>query len=334
VTSPSHARSNLPHGLVPRVLWSLVTLASAGLLVAQRSGVTLPAHLVPAAAVAITTMYAGALANRIGGRPVVSCAVALALGVVAQVSHVSVLVAGVAVATAVLAGLLAVMETVPAADFLRAVREVVIATVVAGVGALAVAAYDVRIEPGRFRYVALVAAVLGILALVSGLGAGLHGLGRRGALVLVAGTLLLVAVVAYGEALSRWGTPELIHAISRTRTLIREHLHAVPHPVEVLLGYPALVWGVFMRARRRQGWWVCAFGVAATISTACALADPSVTLTRALLGSGYSLVLGLALGYLAIRLDLFLTGPSGRRARRDEQAHAHRPEPGRTRSLR
>jgi hypothetical protein len=334
VTSPSHARSNLPHGLVPRVLWSLVTLAAAGLLVAQRAGVTLPAHLVPAAAVAITTMYAGALANRIGGRPVVSGAVALALGLVAELSRVSVLVAGVAVATAVLAGLLAVMETVPAADFLRAVREVLVATVVAGAGAFAVAAYAVRTEPGRFRYVALVAAVLGILALVSGLGAGLHGLGRRGALVLVAGTLLLVAVVAYGEALSRWGTPELIHAIARTRTLIRGHLHAVPHPMEVLLGYPALVWGVFMRARRRQGWWVCAFGVAATISTACALADPSVTLTRALLGSGYSLVLGLMLGYLVIRLDLFFTGPSGRRARRDEEAHAHRPEPGRTRSLR
>jgi hypothetical protein len=169
---------------------------------------------------------------------------------------------------------------------------------------------------------------------VSGLGAGLHGLGRRGALVLVAGTVLLVAVVAYGEALSRWGTPELIHAIERTRTAIRDHLHAVPHPIEVLLGWPALVWGVFMRARRRQGWWVAAFGVVATISTACALVDPAVGLRRAVLGSAYSVVLGLLLGYLVIRVDLFFTGPRGRRARRDEEAHALRPEPGRTRSLR
>jgi hypothetical protein len=319
---------------VPRVLWFLVTLASAGVLVAERARVDLPAHLVPGAAVAITTLYAGALAHRIGGRPLVSGVVAFALAGGARLTDLSVLAAGVAVATAVLAGLLAVIETVPAAGFVQAVREVVVATVVSAVGALAVASYPLETVPMRFRYVALGAAVLGILALVSGLGAGLHGLGRRGALALVTGTVLLVAAVAYGEALSRWGTPELVHAIERTRTFLGDHLHAVPHPIEVLIGYPALTWGVFMRARRRQGWWVCAFGVVATISTACALVDPTMSLTRVLLGSGYSLVLGLGLGYLVIRVDLFFTGPRGRRARRDEEAHAHRPEPGRTRSLR
>lgn len=288
----------------------------------------------PSAAVALTTMYAAALANRIGGRPVASAGVGLALGVAARLTELPMLVAGVAVATAVLAGLLAVMETVPAAGFLQAVREVAVAVVVSGAGALAVAAYGAETQPARFRYVALGAAVLGVLALVSGLGAGLHGLGRRGALVLVAGTVLLVAAVAYGEALSRWGTPELIQAIARTRVFIRDHFHAVPHPIEVLLGYPALAWGVFMRARRRQGWWVVAFGVVATISTACALVDPAVGLDRALLGSGYSVVLGLVIGYLVIRIDLFFTGPRGSRARRDEEATAHRPEPGRTRSLR
>lgn len=334
MASPTHARSNLTHGAFPRVLWFLVTLAAAGLLVAQRAKVDLPAHLLPVAAVAITTTYAGALANRVGGRPFVSGAVGLALGLAAKLSDLPMLVAGVAVTTAVLAALLAVMVTVPATGFLKAVREVVVATAVAWVGALAVAAYSTQNDPGRFRYVALGAAVLGILALVSGLGAGLHGLGRRGALVMLAGTVLLVAVVAYGEALSRWGTPELVHGIARTRMFIRDHLHAVPHPIEVLLGYPALAWGVFMRARRRQGWWVVAFGVAATISSACALVDPRVSMDRALLGSGYSLVLGLALGYLVLRLDLFFTGPRGHRARLDEEASAHRPEPGRTRSLR
>lgn len=316
------------------MIWFLVTLCAAGVLVAERADLRLPSHAVPAAAVAITTMYAAALAHRIGGRPFVSGAVALALAAAAPLSDLAVLVAGVGVATAVLAGLLAVMETLPASGFLQAVREVVVAIVLAGVGALAVAAYHPVIEPQRFRYVALGAAVLGVLALVSGLGAGLHGLGRRGALVLVAGTVLLVAAVAYGEALSRWGTPELIHVISRTRMTVRDHLHAVPHPIEVLLGWPALVWGVFMRARRRQGWWVSAFGVVATISTACALVDPAVGLHRAMLGSAYSVVLGLLLGYVAIRIDLFFTGPRGRRARRDEEAHALRPEPGRTRALR
>jgi hypothetical protein len=89
-----------------------------------------------------------------------------------------------------------------------------------------------------------------------------------------------------------------------------------------------------MRARRRQGWWVSAFGVAATLTVTCALIDPTVSDRRALLGEGYSLVLGLVVGYLVIRLDLFFTGPRGRRARQDEEAAAHRPEPARTRALR
>ncbi|MGI9157048.1 MAG: hypothetical protein ACR2FG_10480 [Marmoricola sp.] len=313
-------------------------LAATGVLVAElvaRPGAAGGmAHLVPAAAVVLTTLYAGALANRAGGRPVVCATVGLGLGLAAQLSQEPVLLAGVSVATAVVAGILAVMETVPATGVLQAVREVLVATVVAGVGALAVTAYDTSIDPGRFRYLALVAAALGIVALVGGLGAGLHGLGRRGALVLAAGTLLLVAVVLYGEALSRWGTPELEHAVAQVRSMIRVHLHAVPHPIQALLGFPALTWGVVMRARRRQGWWVCAFGVAATVSTACALIGPTGSLAHVLLGSGYSLVLGIAIGYLVIRLDLLLTGPRGQRARRDEQALAHRPEPGRTRSLR
>ena len=38
---------------------------------------------------------------------------------------------------------------------------------------------------------------------------------------------------------------------------------------------------------------------------------------------------GLALGYLVIRADAFLTGTRGRRARQLEEQSAHRPEPAR-----
>lgn len=176
VTSPTHPRSHLTHGLLPRVLWFPVTFAAAGALISERAGVALPAHLVPAAAVAVTSTYAWALANRIGGRPLVSATVALALGVVAELSDLASLVAGMAVATAVLAALLAVMETVPARDFGQAVREVLVATALAGPGALAVPAFTTGTEPSRLRLVVLGAAVLAMLALVSGLGAGLHGL--------------------------------------------------------------------------------------------------------------------------------------------------------------
>jgi hypothetical protein len=92
-----------------------------------------------------------------------------------------------------------------------------------------------------------------------------------------------------------------------------------------------------MRARRRQGWWVCAFGVAATAPIANALVNPSVALSEVALSIGYGLVVGLAIGFVVIRLDVALTGPSGgsrgRRGRRDEEATALRPEPSRTRPL-
>ena len=54
-----------------------------------------------------------------------------------------------------------------------------------------------------------------------------------------------------------------------------------------------------MRARRRQGWWVCAFGVGATAPIAQALIDPAVTRQESALALGYALVVGLVLGVLA-----------------------------------
>ena len=47
----------------------------------------------------------------------------------------------------------------------------------------------------------------------------------------------------------------------------------------------------------------------------------------------YSLLPGLVLGYLLIRVDLLFTGPRGRRARGEEEATAIRPEPARLQPL-
>ncbi len=75
-----------------------------------------------------------------------------------------------------------------------------------------------------------------------------------------------------------------------------------------------------MRARRRQGWWVCAFGVAGTAAVANSLANPAISFEESGLSVAYGLVVGLFLGYLVTRLDLALTGatrarPTGRRSR-------------------
>ena len=88
-----------------------------------------------------------------------------------------------------------------------------------------------------------------------------------------------------------------------------------------------------MRARRRQGWWVCAFGVTATTRIANSLVDPAVTLRESGLSLLYGVVVGLVLGFVVIRLDIALTGAPGRRGRRAEEAGALRPEPVRTRAL-
>jgi hypothetical protein len=88
-----------------------------------------------------------------------------------------------------------------------------------------------------------------------------------------------------------------------------------------------------MRARRRQGWWVCAFGVALTAPVAYALVDPGRSVLSVGLATAYGALIGLVLGYLLIRLDLALTGPRGRRLAETEAVTAVRPEPGRTRAL-
>ena len=105
-----------------------------------------------------------------------------------------------------------------------------------------------------------------------------------------------------------------------------------------LLGVPALTWGTHMRARRRQGWWVCAFGVALTGPVAYSLVDPGRSVREVALSIGYGALIGLVLGYLLIRIDLRLTGPRltgprGRRLAEREEATAVRPEPGRTHAL-
>ena len=175
--------------------------------------------------------------------------------------------------------------------------------------------------------------MLGSFGIVYRLGAGLHGLGRRGTVIVLIGAVVLALTLAYAELLRQYGTPGLVSTLLDSVGWIRERLGAFPRPLETVLGIPALAWGCHMRARRRQGWWVCAFGVAATAPAAQALLNPSITLLESALSVIYGLVLGLAIGFVIIRVDLALTGPRGARARRAEEAAAVRPEPPRTSPL-
>lgn len=307
----------------------LVGVVALGLAVAEVG----PSWVDGVGAIAVSSAYTWALASRTGGRPLVFAGLAAVLGVVTVVTEVEVLTGGAAVLTCVVSGVLAVMMTVPAPSYLKAVRETLIACAIAALGALATVGFEPHADRERFEYVTLALGFALVLVLVFRFGAGLHGLGRRGFLTVVVGSLVLALTIAYAELLRRYGISSVVEPALDAVRWSREHLRAFPRPIVVLLGIPALVWGVHMRARRRQGWWVCAFGVAATLPVAQSLVNPQGSFLEALLQTLYGIVLGLVVGYLVIRLDLALTGPRGSRARAAEEAAAHRPEPSRFRSL-
>lgn len=310
----------------------VVVLAGLGALVAAMVP-TGPSWLSSAGAVAVASAYTWALAARTGGRPLVFGGLALVLGVAVLVLDFDALRTGAAVLTCVVTAVLGVVATVPAVTYLRAVREAAIAVLIAAVGALATVGFEPVITLARFEYATLGLALLGAFAVVYRLGAGLYGLGRRGVLVVLIGTAVLALTLVYAELLRDYGTPGLVRTLLDGVVWTRETLGAFPRPIESVLGVPALVWGCHMRARRRQGWWVCAFGVGATASVAQALLNPQVSPVESGLSAFYGLVVGLVIGFVVIRVDLALTGPRGSRARRAEEAAAGRPEPARTQAL-
>lgn len=282
-----------------------------------------------AGAVAVSTILSAALAHRTGGRPVVSLLLALAIGLAAVIVGGPTLQTGAAVLTVVVGGVYAVMATVPAVSFWLAAREVLIATLISGFTAVAAVGFEPTVVEPRFDYASLLLSLGLVFALVHRLGAGIHGLGRRGLIVVLVGVLVLVLTLAYAELLRRYGAGPVVGSVLDFAAWTTDRIGAFPRPLVVFLGIPALLWGCFQRARRRQGWWVCAFGVSATVPLAQGLLQPDGSFLEAGLQGLYSLVPGLLLGYLLVRLDLALTAPRGARGRRAEEADAHRPEPSR-----
>ena len=316
-------------------------LVALGVLVVAGGLAALVAALIPVGppwldslgAVAVATAYSWGLAARTGGRPVVFGALTLVLGVLVLVLDQDYLRTGAAVMTCVVSAVLAVMATTPAVRFVRAARECVIAVLIAAIGAMATIGFDPVVSVVRFEYVTLGLAMVGAFGVVYRLGAGLHGLGRRGLLVVAIGGVLLAVTLLYAEMLRRYGSQDLVENLLGGVRWSRDHLGAFPRPIETVLGVPALAWGCHMRARRRQGWWLCAFGVAATAPVANALVNPAISLLECGLSVLYGLVVGLAIGYAIIRSDLALTGSRGQGGRRLEEAAAVRPEPPRTAAL-
>jgi len=321
------AASPLPLGA-----WAVLVLAGAALLVCAMVPVG-PDWLGITGSVTVGAAYAWALAARTGGRPVIFGTLALGIGLLASWVDQAVISTGTSVLTTVVAAVLGVMATVPAQTFLAAVRECLVGMVLAAVGAMAAVGFEPSIDVTRFEYLGLGLALVAAGTLVFRLGAGLHGLGRRGVAVVAIGGAILLATLLYAELLRRYGSTGLVDWLLARVDWSRDHLGAFPRPIVAVLGVPALAYGCHMRARRRQGWWVCAFGVAATSPVATSLGNPAVELSEVVLSAAYGLLVGLVLAFVVIRLDLALTGNAGRRRRDAEQTAAVRPEPGRTSAL-
>ncbi len=300
-----------------------------------------PHALARIGAVLVSTALVWAMAARSGGRPLLFAAVALVVCTVIASVGDDALRTGAAVMTAALSAVHAIIATIPARRMRGTVVECLLAAIIAIGGSVAALGYDPVITIARYQYIVLAIAVVITFTLVYQLGAGFHGLGRRGVLIVAVGGVVLIITLLYANLLRAY-VSSLSTSLENAQHWGLTHLHGYPRPVEALLGVPALMWGTHMRARRRQGWWVCAFGVAFTAPVATTLANPDLSVVDTLLTTVYSLVVGILIGLVLIRADLLFTGgpqargrrAAGRRAARlEEQAHALRPEPPRSRPL-
>lgn len=289
-------------------------------------------------AVVVGTAYTFALAHRTGGRPLIFGSLAGVAGLVVVLVDNEALRTGAAVLVASVAAVLAVMATVPSRRFPKTIRETFIAVGIAALGSFAALGFEPVVMISRFEYATLACSLAIAFFAVYRLGAGLHGLGRRGAIIVGIGGLMLALTLIYAEMLRRYGSTGLLDSVDDMQRWCRIHIGGYPHPIQALFGVPALVWGTHMRSRRRQGWWVCLFGVALTAPVASTFLNPDVGLAEAALSVVYSILIGLVIAFVIIRIDLALTGStaagSGRRAAREaDEASAVRPEPGRTHAL-
>ena len=252
-------------------------------------GYTLPSWIDGAGAVAVVTALSWLLATRTAGRALVSAGLALALGVASLLVGGRVLPTGAAVMTCVVGSVYAVMVTVPAVTWLKAVRETLVATLVAAVTAFAAVGFEPTVAAERFDIAALLLALALVFTIVYRLGAGLHGLGRRGLVIVAIGLAVLVATLAYAELLRRYGAQTFVSSVLDFADATSERIGAFPRPLVVLLGIPALVWGTHVApagaraggcapsasrrpCRSRRAWWR---PTAPTSRPACGWRTPS-----------------------------------------------------------
>lgn len=270
----------------------------------------------PSAALLMVVFTIG-LTHRGGGYLRIWLPIVTVLGILAVALQTSVLLASAAAVTAVLAAVWAVLFTRPAPSVLGVIREYVVALVVALSGTLGVAAWNAPVNYQRFNLVVLAIALSLAISLVWNLGAGLHGLGRQNLAILLGVAALLVVVLVYSSYVRSNGSQFVVQILSEAVVWMRQTFGGIPRPVEVFIGFPALVVGVSLRSKRREGWWILVFAVIGTGVVTTSLVTPGAFPTYIGLSTLYSSILGLAVG-LVLRRQV-MKEPSARAARAVEQ---------------
>lgn len=295
------------------VAWIVGTVGAGTAVVAVDS----PTWVERPSAAVLMVVFAVGLTLRGGGFLRIWLPLVTVLGVAAVAFETNVLLAASAAVTAVLAAVWAVMVTRPAASAVAATREYVVTLMVGLSGTLAVAAWNAPVDYQRFNLAVITISLGLVISLVWNLGAGLHGIGRQNLLIIAGVAAIVLLVLVYSSFVRSNGSQTLVRFIDDAVIWMRTHIHGVPRPVEVFVGFPALIVGVSLRSRHREGWWVQVFAVIGTAVLTTSLVTPGAFPTYIGYSTLYSAILGLIVG-LVIRHQV-MNQRSARAARAIEE---------------
>lgn len=282
------------------VAWIVGTLTAGTSLVA----VDMPVDVERPGAALLLMVFTVGLVHRVGGHLRIWGLLAAVLGIAAVLSEANVLLGAAAAVSAVLASVWAIVITRPALTVLEAIREYVLAIVVALSGTVCVAAWNAPVSYQRFN-LAVVAVALGLaITVVWNLGAGLHGLGRQNLAILAGVAAMLLLVLAYSSFVRTHGSQMITETINDLVIWMRQTFRGVPRPFEVFIGFPALIVGVSMRSRNREGWWIMVFAVIGTAVLTTSLVSPGAFPSYIAFSTLYSSILGLGVGLIVRSLTI------------------------------
>ena len=308
IESPRTARV-LMFGVL--VAWIIGTLAAATSVVVV--DLELPYKVERPGAGLLLLVYSVGLTHRVGGHMRIWGPLAALLGGAAVVTEANLLLAAAAAVSAVLASVWAVVITRPAGNVFQAIREYVLAILIALSGTVAVAAWNASVNYQRFNLVVLTVALGLAITVVWNLGSGLHGIGRQNLAIIAGVAVVVLLVLAYSSFVRSHGSQMITDAISSSVIWMRQTFGGVPRPVEVFIGFPALILGVSMRSRNREGWWILVFAVIGTGVLTTSLVSPGAFPSYIGLSTLYSSILGLVVGLVA--RSIFVRDRSSRAAR-------------------